>query len=206
MTAACADLGGGLWTWTARHPEWHPGEFGAGCAATPPARGDHTLLIDPLVLVDETWEELDGIVTGPVDTVITIGYHVRSAEAAQEPLRRDRSIGPPAVGQAAALDPVVSALCRRRPLPFGAVAHPVGNPRRQETPLELPELSALVFGDAVVEARRRAQGVGAGTAHREAAEVVLDAASAERRAAHALGVERVLVTHGEPVLEGGRRN
>ena len=50
VTAGVRDLGGGLWTWTARHPEWHPGEFGAVVRSYAARSGDHTLLIDPLVL------------------------------------------------------------------------------------------------------------------------------------------------------------
>ena len=39
----------GLWRWTARHPEWHPGEFGAEVACFLAQAGDTTLLIDPLL-------------------------------------------------------------------------------------------------------------------------------------------------------------
>ncbi len=202
MTAGVRDLGGGLWTWTARHPEWHPGEFGALVRSYAAHSGDHTLLIDPLVLSDETWEELDGIVTGPVDTVITIGYHVRSAEAAQS--RYGGSIfGPAAVAKRLRSIRSFRPFAAGDTLPFGAIAHPVGNPRRQETPLELPEVSALVFGDAVVEAGGELK-------------VWVQAPLTEKRLKWywtrfrpsveplaQLGVERVLVTHGEPVMEHG---
>ncbi len=202
MTAAVRDLGGGIWTWTGRHPEWHPGVFGAKVRSYAVRNGDHTLLIDPLVLTDEVWSELDGIVAGPVSTVITIGYHVRSSEAAQsrygglvygpaavaKRLRSIRSFRPYAAGDH---------------LPFGAVAHPVGNPRRQETPLELPAAGALVFGDAVVEAggelktwiqapltEKRLRWYQ--SRFRPSIEPLAD-----------LGVSKVLVTHGRPVLEHG---
>ncbi len=79
----------------------------------------------------------------------------------------------------------------------------MGNPRRQETPLELPEFSALVFGDAVVETggelkvwvqapltEKRLQWYW--TRFRPSVEPLTE-----------LGVERVLVTHGEPVMEHG---
>ena len=42
----------GLWRWTARHPEWHPGEFGAEVACFAARAGDTTLLIDPLLPED----------------------------------------------------------------------------------------------------------------------------------------------------------
>ena len=38
-----------------------------------------------------------------------------------------------------------------QPLPGGVAAYAIGKPRRQETPLLLPEPCALVFGDAVAE-------------------------------------------------------
>ena len=43
------ELTEGLWRWTARHPEWHPGEFGAEVASFAAQAGDDTLLIDPLL-------------------------------------------------------------------------------------------------------------------------------------------------------------
>ena len=71
----------GIWRWTARHPEWHPGEWGAevGCYAL--AGGGRTVLIDPLAPAGDGgfWERLDGVVAGPLICLITIGYHLRSA-------------------------------------------------------------------------------------------------------------------------------
>ena len=46
------ELTEGLWRWTARHPEWHPGEFGAEVACFAAQAGDTTLLIDPLLPPD----------------------------------------------------------------------------------------------------------------------------------------------------------
>src|SRR5205814_7046020 len=77
------ELAPGIWRWTARHPEWHPGTFGAEVACfalTAPAR---TVLIDPLAPepAGGFWERLDGVVAGEVVVLITIPYHVRSAAA-----------------------------------------------------------------------------------------------------------------------------
>jgi hypothetical protein len=45
-------LSDGRWRWTARHPEWHPSEFGAEVACFAVQAGDTTLLIDPLLPAD----------------------------------------------------------------------------------------------------------------------------------------------------------
>ena len=49
MVPAMQKLSDGLWRWTARHPEWHPGEFGAEVACFAAQADDTTLLIDPLL-------------------------------------------------------------------------------------------------------------------------------------------------------------
>ena len=57
------ELADGLWRWTARHGEWHPGEWGAQVASFALDAGDVLLLVDPLV-PDEDF--LDPLVSGPV--------------------------------------------------------------------------------------------------------------------------------------------
>src|SRR5439155_26211079 len=74
-------LAPGLWYWTARHPEWHPGEFGAevGCYAL--EADGRLLLIDPLLPADGDGSVLDLLDELAADratsVLITIGYHVR---------------------------------------------------------------------------------------------------------------------------------
>src|SRR5215212_5511959 len=72
----------GLWRWTARHPEWHPGEFGAEVACFALEADEATLLVDPLVPDDPgpMVDALDGLVRERVAIFITIPYHVRSSE------------------------------------------------------------------------------------------------------------------------------
>ncbi|MFL5976067.1 MAG: hypothetical protein ACJ76G_13130 [Solirubrobacterales bacterium] len=75
-------LADGLWRWTARHPDWHPGEFGREVASFAVRTDDGLVLIDPL-LPDEPESVLDGLdalVGDRVAILITIPYHVRSAE------------------------------------------------------------------------------------------------------------------------------
>jgi len=60
-------IGDGIWSWTARHPEWHPGVFGARVVSFALAGSGRTVLIDPLAPGDEDgfWTRLDGVVSGP---------------------------------------------------------------------------------------------------------------------------------------------
>lgn len=138
----------GLWRWTARHPEWHPGEFGAEVACFALREGADTLLIDPLVVDDEGWQRLDGVVAGKVTILITIPYHVRSAEAAAARYRA--SIwGHPACARRLADGAVLRQLSPQA-APAGIRPFAIGSPRRQETPLLIESRSALAFGDAMV--------------------------------------------------------
>src|SRR5918997_737876 len=83
MSSAPEQLADGLWRWTARHPEWHPGQFGAEVASFAASAGDGTLLlIDPLLPPDPApvLAVLDEHATGRVAILISIPYHVRSSE------------------------------------------------------------------------------------------------------------------------------
>ena len=44
-----SEVAPGLWSWSRRHPEWHPGDFGAEVASFLARAGDRTLLLDPLL-------------------------------------------------------------------------------------------------------------------------------------------------------------
>jgi glyoxylase-like metal-dependent hydrolase (beta-lactamase superfamily II) len=207
--AATREIAPGLWRWTGRHPEWHPGEFGAEVASFALRDGDDTILVDPLVDAEdeELLRELDGLVRGRLRIFVTIPYHVRSSELLWRRYRGDRQAT--IVGHPNAAKRLRDA-SGFRPLapgdrPEGGVrAHPIGRPRRSEAPLELPSHRALAFGDAVVE-------VGGGL---RVWETPLTSERRRRwyderllpslRALLDLDVERVLVTHGRPVLEDGR--
>ena len=202
------ELASGLWRWTARHPEWHPGRWGAEVACFAVDAGDALLLVDPLLpAYDEgLLGRLDDLAgrSALVAILITIPYHTRSAEPLSS--RYDALIyGHPRV---------VDRLDRRRrfraiepgaELPGGARAYAIGKPRRYEMPIHLPSHRALAFGDALVttlegelrlwhwrdrvdEARARW--------YRErfnpTLEPLLD-----------LDLERILVTHGPPILHDG---
>src|SRR4051812_26890344 len=148
------ELRDGLWRWTARHPEWHPGEFGAEVASFAAEAGDTLLVIDPLLPPEPApvLDVIDGALRDRLAILITIPYHVRSSE---ELWTRYRSDAETTVHGHRA--------CRKRlqdtspfreiepgvELPGGVTAHPIGKPRRHEMPLHLPSHDALAFGDSV---------------------------------------------------------
>ena len=194
------ELAPGLWRWTARHAEWHPGEWGAEVASFAVDAGDAVLLVDPLLPDDGTavLERLDALSATAI--VITVPYHARSAEPLAE--RYDVPIhGHPAVGKR------LSDTSRLQPLddlPGGARAYPIGKPRRHETPVHLPSHRALAFGDAIVTTPE-------GDLRLWHTDRVDDARARWYRdrfvptlqPLRELDLERILVTHGEPVLEHG---
>ena len=207
MPAAPRSIASGLWYWTARHPEWHPGEFGAEVGSYAAEAGEDLLLIDPLLPAvdpEPVLELLDRLAANrSVHALITIGYHVRSAE---ELCKRygGRVYGPSTCESRLGDTALLTELVPDAPGPAGVTAFPIGRPRRSERPLWLPSHRALAFGDALVA-----------TPEGELRVWVQDPVDDKRlrwyreRFAPTLDpllelpVERVLVTHGEPVLEDG---
>ena len=98
-------LAKGLWRWTERHPEWHPGEFGAEVACFAVDAGEDTLLIDPLLPADPepVHALIESILGDRLTIFVTIPYHVRSAEPLWQRYRRqarDDDPRPPRLRQA----------------------------------------------------------------------------------------------------------
>src|ERR671916_2594891 len=90
-----------LWRWTARHPEWHPGEFGREVASFALRSGDDTVLIDPLLPPDPgpVLQLIESNLGDRLSILITIPYHVRSSEEIWRQFRRGAKTpipGPPA--------------------------------------------------------------------------------------------------------------
>ena len=170
------------------------------------------LLIDPLLpdeRPDAVLELLNAEVTAAarVAILITITYHVRSAEPLWERYRERAEVtirGHPAVAKR--LDAATSAFEPMAPgdeLPGGAVPQAIGRPRRYETPLHLPAHDALLFADAVV-------GIDGGLrvwSERPIDEKVRrfyrERFNPTLEPLVALGAERMLMTHGDSVLAGG---
>jgi glyoxylase-like metal-dependent hydrolase (beta-lactamase superfamily II) len=177
------ELSPGLWRWTGLHPEWTPAEGGpegweqeVGCVyyEAPEA----VVLVDPLVPPEDEerfWRALDRDVeraAKPVHVLVTVHWHARSSEAIAA--RYGGEIG--------------------GDLPGGVEGRDAS--RFDETIFWIAEHGALVFGDVVLGAE---DGVRlcpeswleqAGHPElREALRPLLD-----------LPAERLLVSHGEPVL------
>jgi glyoxylase-like metal-dependent hydrolase (beta-lactamase superfamily II) len=176
------EVAAGLWRWTGLHPDWKPEEGWdqeVGCVYY--EAPDAVVLVDPLAPPEDEerfWAALDRDFERagkPVRVLLTVSWHDRSAEAV-------------AKRYGAATD---------GPLPDGVAAH--ATPAGEETAYWLPAHGALVFGDAVL---------GADGGVRLCPESWLEGTLAqlkdELRPLLDLPVERLLVSHGEPVLEGGR--
>ena len=204
------EIAPGLRRWTARHPDWHPSGFGAEVASFALTAGDELLLLDPLLPDDDrrdtVQEALDGLVgdVRAVHVLITIPYHVRSAEALAE--RYDAAIwGPPKtinkLGDAGRFTPLGPDA---EPGPAGVQGFTIGRPRRTERPLWLPSHQAIAFGDALVTTP-------GGHLRLWAQEPVDDRRIAFYRDRFVptlaplrdLPATRILTTHGAPVLTDG---
>ncbi len=195
------ELAPGLWRWTGYHPVWRQ-EVGCVYLETP----DGVCLVDPLVPpedADRFLAALDRDVArlgGRVHVLVTVYWHSRSA-GELVPRYRGR-LWAPSRGRAAVerrAGEVTDPFPPGDPLPGGVRALPTG--RGSEVVYWLPEHRTLVPGDVVIGAEDGGirlcppswlpTGTTLGDV-RETLRPLLD-----------LDVERVLPSHGEPVLAGG---
>ena len=204
----------GTYRWTAPHPEWRTRiEWGHEVACFAVADAGRVILIDPLLPTDDRREAvlatLDRLAAdaGRVHVTITVPYHTRSAE---ELYLRYRTQTETAIwGHGAVAKRFRDPGTPLRIIEPGAViaggaatGFPIGNPRRHEMPLLFPAQRALAFGDTVIGIDGRL---------RVWQQASTDPAWYEQRFVPTLrplldlDVERVLVTHGPPVLRSGRR-
>jgi hypothetical protein len=202
-----AEVADGLWRWTTRHPEWHPRGFGdeVACFAARDDAGG-LVVVDPLLppAPDEVLALLDAP-RGPVVVVITIPYHVRDAAAVAERCGAE-VLGHHAVARRLpAATPFRAVTPEDDDLPGGLRVFSIGRPRRYEQPVWLPSHRAVCFGDAVVEfdgaLRVWTQGRAPGP---ETTRFYHERFAPTFARLLALDPERILVTHGAPVLTGGR--
>jgi glyoxylase-like metal-dependent hydrolase (beta-lactamase superfamily II) len=199
------ELAPSLWRWTRRHPEWHPEGFGSQVSSYALIDDAGLVLIDPLLdgEDDPALAELEAKATGAVRIVITMGYHVRSSEQIWKRLgpERTRMYGHANCATRLGDTSGFTALAGGETIEGGIRAHSFGSPRRAELPFELPSHRALAFGDAVVETGTGALRVWAfGSAKQPWWD---ERFIPTLRPLTELGIERILVTHGEPVLEDG---
>lgn len=181
-TVDVSELAPGLWRWTAAHPEWTEGadwprEVGCVYYEAPEA----VVLFDPLVPPEREGflAALDRDVERlgrPVSILLTVPWHERSAAELTERFGARRGAPPAGVVE----------------LPLGVAG---------ETVFWLPEHLALVAGDALL-----GDGDG-GIALCPDSWLDGDDAALLRVALKPLldlPIERVLVSHGAPVLEDGK--
>ncbi len=188
-----AELAPGLWRWTAPHPAWRAGaepdsagdwDPNVGCVLA--VVSDRAVFVDPLLPADEaafwTWSD-EAVGSRTVDVLTTIRFHGRSRKAVAGRYGGE----------------VVTSL---RSLPPGVQA--VRFPAADETMFWLPGHRALVPGDRII-------GSDAGGI-RLCPDSWLEylkppLTQVELRALLRplldLPVERILVSHGAPLLSGG---
>jgi hypothetical protein len=181
--------------------------------------GEGTILVDPLsgplrpkgsFDADEPLlAALDQIVRGSVRIFITTPFHVRGSELLWRRWRdrhevtifgHEQCTHPTRLGDCPAFRPLRGG----ETLDGGVRVHTIGKPRRAEMPIELPSHGALAFGDAVLEIDgelrvwENIKREGRRTWYEQRFLPTLEALTK-------FDVERVLVTHGEPVLREGAR-
>ena len=185
------ELDAALWRWTAVHPDAEedpapgsPADWPAEVGSVAYVTGDTLVLIDPLV-PDDLWPELDRLARDRhVVTLTTLGFHRRSRDEVVK--RYDASTSR-----------------ARRNLPSNVIPIPLR--RAGETMLWLPDVGTLVPGDRLLGDERGglrvcpdswlgylASGL-TGAELRVLLSPLLD-----------LPIERVLTSHGAPVLSHGR--
>jgi hypothetical protein len=187
-TVELQELAQGLWRWTAPHPEWEPPKEeddpadwpqDVGCVAYAAAR---TLtLVDPLIAEGDS-AELDRLAEHAERVVIltTLPFHGRSSSDLME--RYGASTSTPAEIEAIEI------------------------PGAGETMFWIAEHHALVPGDRILGDRPPGLRMCPESWLRYLGGYTrADLRNALRDALLGLPVERVLVSHGEPVLHEGRR-
>jgi hypothetical protein len=210
MSTAPKRVAKDLWRWTARHPEWHPGEFGAEVASFAVRAGEDTLLIDPLLPPEPgpVLDLIEEILGARLAMLITIPYHVRSSEEIRRRFRGDAKVtihGHPAAAKRLSSTAGFKPIDPGTALPAGVSAHVIGKPRRHETPLLVPSQRALVFGDAVAETDGRLRVWAMERVDDRVERFYRERFNPTLNPLLDLDFERVLVTHGQPVMKDGKR-
>jgi hypothetical protein len=181
-------IANGLWYWTAPHPSWRPGaDWPERVGCTYYAAPDAIVLIDPLLPHGEEEEflrHLDRDVERlglPVVILLTAQWHERSAPVLRKRCGADdHGIGP---------------------VPSGIEVCPIAGADELQVAFFIRPHQALVVGEIFM-------GDGEGGLIVCPSPALIDRAALDKSLHDllALPVERVLVSHGEPVLEdGGRR-
>lgn len=185
------DVAAGLWIWRLEHPHWRPGQgWDPLVTCTCVESGGETLVLDPLAPpadATEAWKRLDA--RPPTVVVVLKPDHVRDVDQFVSRYSA-HGFGP------RLFDPYDIPKTKLTPidpgsqLPGGLVALYDGR-GRNETPLWLPEQSAIVFADALTAPKGELR-IWVTPWHEKR---VLPAL----RELLELPFEHVIVSHGEPV-------
>ena len=196
------EIAPGLWRWTGYHEDW---KEDVGCVYC--ETEDGVVLVDPLVPPEDTerfWRALDRDVErfqAPVHVLVTIFWHTRSAALMVE--RYSARVWAPTTARAAVArraGVVTDAFRPGDPLPGGIEAFRTA--RSTEVVYWIPQHASLVPGDVLLGDESGAvrmcpeSWLPSKTGHAALAESLLPLAE--------LPIERIFVSHGEPVLRGGR--
>ena len=198
------ELAPGLWRWEAFHEEW---QHDVACVALD--AGETLVLVDPLAPptlreARRFWKALDAATRDrPVDVIVTLHYHRRSAVAVvgRYRTRAGALLWAPA-GSVKRLDTVVDRpFAPGDPLPAGVEAF--GSGRDDEVVLWLPAQRAIVAGDVLLGGvRKPLRVIPTSWLPRTASRAGVAQALAPMAK---LPVELIVPTHGPPVRNDARR-
>ena len=201
------EIASGLWRWTARHPEWTPGEEWppeVGCVAYEGTEG--LVVFDPLVPPEDAaalWLRLDACIAQygrAPDVLISLFWHARSSQAILDRYAGARVWAHEPAGHLVAERAKWTNLFRVGDLlPCGVEA--IDARRAFEVLFWLPSQRTLIAGDVLQGSQggeiRLLPDTWLGGADRAAFFAGL-------RGMLDLPIERILPAHGEPVLSDGR--
>jgi glyoxylase-like metal-dependent hydrolase (beta-lactamase superfamily II) len=197
-----SEIAPGLWRWTGYHEEWGEDVGSVYCETE-----DGVVLVDPIVPPEDAerfWEALDRDVhrlKSQVHVFVSVFWHTRSTTAMVE--RYGARVWAPTGARAAVTRRAGVVTDPFRPgdsLPGGLEAHRTA--RGGEVVFRIPAHSALVPGDVLLGTEDGGvrmcpeSWLPSGKTHSDLAESL--------RPLLGLPIERILVSHGDPVLEGGR--
>jgi hypothetical protein len=185
------DLDPGLWIWRLEHPDWHPDAgWDAPVTSTCVASRGEIALLDPLAPGQgETpfWDRLES--RPPTMVVVLKPDHVRDVDLF---VRRYgvRAYGPDTFHRGDIPETELEWIGEGSELPGGLVALYDGR-GRNETPLWLPEQRTIVFADALTAPDGELRVWWTPWHERRVLPALRDLLE--------LPLERVIVSHGEPV-------
>jgi hypothetical protein len=192
------ELDHGLWRWTAPHPDWQPGapesaydwSRDVGCALFQTA--SVALFIDPLLPLSTSpfWRWADErCARRSVAVFTTITYHARS---------RDAFVARFGAARYGAGEPDSDELL----LPGDVQCNPIEG--LGETVIWLASVRTLIAGDSIVGDRGRLRLCPESWLEDAPERITLADLRDRLSPLLCLPIERVLVSHGDPVLSGGR--